>query len=108
MKLRINDTVQVICGKSKGHTGKILKIWKKSNKVIVEGANIIKKHIKKQEGRPGEVIEKEASLHMSNVMVLCPKTKKPTRIKYEKTKTGEKIRIAKKSGEIIKKTTKKN
>lgn len=101
MKLKKDDTVIIIAGKDKGKTGKIMRIFKKTNKIIVEKINMRKKHIKKTERRAGEIITYEAPLNASNAMLLDPKTNKPTRIGYKRLENGEKIRIAKKSGESI-------
>ena len=99
MKILINDTVQVIAGKDKGKTGVVRR--KNGERIVVEGINKHTKHLKGKEGKPGQKIQIEASLHASNVMLLDPKTKKPTRVKYEYTSAGEKRRIAVKSGEVI-------
>ncbi len=104
MKIKVGDTVQFIAGKSrhsKKNTGKVLKIDKKNNKVIVEGHNIRKKFIKKTTNEPGRIIEFEAPVDASNVMVVCPKTNKPTRVGYIITKDKKKERIAKVSGESL-------
>lgn len=100
MKLKTGDKVVVVSGSNKGKEGKITKIL--DNKVIVEGVNIVKKHLKpKNNNGTGEIIEMEAPIHVSNVMLSDPKTKKPTKIKIEKDSKGKKIRISKKSNEKI-------
>ena len=100
MKLKKGDKVVVICGKDKGKEGKITKILE--DKVIVEGINIVKKHLKpKNNNGTGEIVEREAPIHASNVMLVDPKTKKPTKVKIEKDSKGKKIRISKKSNEKI-------
>lgn len=98
MKLKVNDHIIVIAGKSKGKTGKILKINHKTDRVIVEKVNLVKKHKKKSGNAPGERKEMEAPIHVSNVMLLDPKDQKPTRIGYRVRKDGKKERYAKKSG----------
>ncbi len=99
MKLKKGDKVVVVYGSNKGKEGKITKIL--DNKVIVEGVNIVKKHLKpKNNNGTGEIVEVEAPIHASNVMLIDPKTKKPTRVKTVKEK-GKKIRISKKSNEKI-------
>lgn len=103
MYLKRLDKVQVVRGKSvdKGKVGTIKKVLTKENRVIVEGVNMVKKHLKPSAtGTQGGVIEMEAPIDASNVMLLDPKTNKPTRIGYE-VRDGKKIRIAKKSGEPI-------
>ena len=100
MKLKTGDKVIVVSGSNKGKEGKITKIL--DNKVIVEGVNIVKKHLKpKNNNGTGEIIEMEAPIHVSNVMLSDPKTKKPTKVKIEKDSKGKKIRISKKSNEKI-------
>lgn len=100
MKLKTGDKVVVVSGSNKGREGKITKIL--DNKVIVEGVNIVKKHLKpKNNNGTGEIIEMEAPIHASNVMLIDPKTKKPTKVKIEKDSKGKKIRISKKSNEKI-------
>ena len=99
-KLKTGDKVVVITGSNKGSEGKITKIL--DEKVIVEGVNIVKKHLKpKNNNGTGEIIEMEAPIHVSNVMLSDPKTKKPTKVKIEKDSKGKKIRISKKSNEKI-------
>lgn len=98
MKLKVNDLVQVIAGKDKGKRGKITRIDRKNDKVVVEKINMRKKHIRKSANKPGEIITFEGPIHISNVMIICPETDKPTRIGYQKTKDGKKERISKKSG----------
>lgn len=100
MKLKTGDKVVVVSGSNKGKEGKITKIL--DNKVIIEGVNIVKKHLKpKNNNGTGEIIEMEVPIHVSNVMLSDPKTKKPTKVKIEKDSKGKKIRISKKSNEKI-------
>ena len=100
MKLKTGDKVVVVSGSNKGKEGKITKIL--DSRVIVEGVNIVKRHLKpKNNNGNGEIIEIEAPIHVSNVMLIDPKTKKPTKIKIEKDKKGKKIRISKKSNQKI-------
>ncbi len=108
MKFKIGDTVVVIAGKfrqvgekNEPAVGKILKIDKKKNRVVVEGVNMVKRHMRKRGNNPGEILEFEASIDASNVMLLDPKTKKATRIAYTKDKKGKKQRITKKSNTVI-------
>ena len=101
MNLKVGDKVVVIAGSSKGKEGKIIKVLKNENKVIVEGCNIVKKHKKGNGQETGGILEVEAPIHASNVMIIDPKTKKRTRIGYTIDKNNKKIRIAKKSGEKI-------
>lgn len=97
MKLKVNDQVMVIAGKDKGKTGQITKIDHKKNKVTVSKVNLRIKHIKKRQNQPGEKISFEAPLSASNVMVIDPKSGKPTRIKHKKLVSGKKERLSVKS-----------
>jgi len=100
MKLKTGDKVVVISGANKGKEGKITKVL--DDKVIVEGVNVRKKHLKpKNNNGTGEIVEIERPIHRSNVMIVDPKTKKPTKIKIDFDKNGKKIRISKKSNEKI-------
>ena len=99
-KLKTGDKVVVVSGSNKGKEGKILKLLEE--KVLVEGVNIVKKHLKpKNNNGNGEIVETEAPIHKSNVMLLDPKTKKPTKVKIETDNKGKKVRISKKSNEKI-------
>ena len=100
MKLKTGDKVVVIAGANKGKEGKITKVL--DNKVVVEGVNMMKKHLKpKDNNGTGEIVEVERPIHVSNVMLVDPKTKKPTKVKIDFDKNGKKIRISKKSNEKI-------
>ena len=101
MHVKKGDKVQVISGKDKGKQGVILAALPKKNRVLVEGVNIVKKHAKPTQASPqGGIIEKEAPIHVSNVMPLDPKTGVPTRVGYQLV-DGKKVRVAKKSGELL-------
>lgn len=103
LKIRKGDLVQVTAGDSKGKQGQVLEVQLANNRVIVEGANMVSKHTKPSAAAPnGGIIKKEASLHISNVMLVDAKSGKPTRIGKKKNADGKSIRIAKKSGEEIK------
>ncbi len=102
MHVKKGDKVQVIAGKDKGKQGVILAAFPKQDKVLVEGINIVKKHAKPSQTNPqGGIINKEAPIHVSNVMPLDPKTGVPTRVGH-KMVDGKKVRVAKKSGEAFK------
>ena len=97
-----NDTVKILTGKYKGKTGKVLKVFPNENRVVVEGVNIIKRHTKpSQKNQQGGIVEKEAPINASNAMVIDPKTSEPSRIGYKYLEDGSKVRISKKSGEIL-------
>ncbi|WP_118193209.1 50S ribosomal protein L24 [Albibacterium indicum] len=103
LKIRKGDLVQVIAGNSKGVQGKVLEVDVKSSRVVVEGANIVSKHTKPNATNPnGGIIKKEASIHISNVAYVDPKSGKPTRIGRKLNSDNKLTRIAKKSGEEIK------
>jgi large subunit ribosomal protein L24 len=107
MKIRKNDNVKVIAGNDKGRTGKVLKVFPKESRVIVEGINLRKRHTKPTQRNPqGGIQEKEAPIHSSNVMILDPKSNEPTKIGAKiilDEKTGKKkiARVSKVSGEMI-------
>ena len=101
MNFKVGDKVVVIAGSSKGKEGKITKVLRKENRVIVEGCNIIKKHKKGNQNETGGILEMEAPIHASNVMIVDPKTKKRTRIGHTIDKNNKKVRITKKSNEKI-------
>lgn len=101
MNFKVNDKVIVITGKDKGKVGKILKVLREKNKVIVEGINIIKKSQKPNGVSTGGIVEKEAPIHISNVMHIDPKTNKRTRIGKTFDKDGNKYRVSKKTNEKI-------
>lgn len=101
MNFKVGDKVVVIAGSSKGKEGKIIKTLKTENKVIVEGVNIVKKHRKGNGQESGGILEVEAPIHASNVMMIDPKTKKRTRIGHTIDKNNKKIRVSKKSNEKL-------
>ena len=102
MNFKVGDEVVVITGSDKGKKGKIIKTLKDENKVVVEGVHVVKKHQKPTGQDNGGIIEMEAPIHASNVMIIDPKTKKRTRIGHTTdTKSNKKIRITKKSNEKI-------
>ena len=101
MKLKVGDKVVVISGKDKGKEGKIVKTLREQNRVVVEGVNVVKKHIKPNGQTAGSIVETEASIDASNVMIVDPKTGKATRIGHTIDKKGKKVRVAKKSNSTI-------
>lgn len=102
MNFKIGDKVVVIAGSNKGKEGKIIKVLRGDNKVIVEGVNLVKKHKKGNGQETGGILEIEAPIHASNVMMIDPKSKKRTRIGHTiDEKSNKKIRIAKKSNEKL-------
>ena len=100
--VRKGDTVVVIAGKERGKRGKVLRVIPDKGRVIVERINMIKKHQRPtQKLRQGGIIEREGSLHISNVMLVDPRNDKPTRVGVRALSDGKKVRLAKKSGEMI-------
>jgi large subunit ribosomal protein L24 len=107
LKIRRDDTVKVISGKDKGKTGRVLRVEPKKHRVFVEGMNIQKRHTRPRSIRDaqraeqvGGVIEKEGPIHISNVMLVDPKSGDPTRVRIER-EGGRRVRVAKKSGETF-------
>ena len=101
MKLRTDDEVIVISGKDKGKTGKIIRVDRSRDRVYVEGINIVKRHQRPNPGRPNArvgVIEREGPVHVSNVALLDPKDRKPTRVGTRRTEQGSRMRVTKRSG----------
>ncbi|WP_319588137.1 50S ribosomal protein L24 [uncultured Desulfobulbus sp.] len=95
--LRVNDKVEVIAGKDKGRVGKILRIENANNRLIVERINLIKKHQKATEAtQSGQIIEREAGLHISNVMLVCPECSETVRVGKKLLEDGTKVRMCKK------------
>ena len=103
LHIKKGDTVMVISGEDKGHSGRVLEVLVKEQRAIVEGLNMIKKHAKPSAKNPqGGIISKEAPIHISNLNVVDPKTGKATRIGRRLNENGKLVRYAKKSGEEIK------
>jgi large subunit ribosomal protein L24 len=101
LHVKKDDTVFVITGKDKGKKGRIIAAYPRENRVLVEGINMVKKHAKPSQQNPqGGIVNQEAPIHVSNVMLLDPKTNKPTRVGYKVLENGTKVRVAK-SGEVI-------
>ena len=101
MNFKTGDKVVVISGKDKGKEGTITHVLRSENRVVVEGVNIVKKHVKGNGQQAGSINEVEAPINASNVMIIDPKTKKPTRIGHKIDKDGKKIRISKKSNSSL-------
>jgi len=107
MKIHKNDTVMVIAGNARGKTGKVLKVYPERERIIVEGVNIIKRHTKPNQRNPqGGIVQREAPIHVSNVMLLDPKSNQITRVgtrvvKDETTGKKRRMRVAKTTGEMF-------
>lgn len=97
-----NDMVVVVAGKDKGKRGKVLKVIPKTERLLVERVNVVKRHTRpKGTTQQGGIVEKEAPLHISNVMVICPKCDRPVRTGHSFLADGRKVRVCKKCGEAI-------
>jgi len=106
--LKVNDQVEVITGKDKGRVGKILKMDKKSDRALVERINMIKRHTKaRAAGQEGQIVEKEALIHISNLMLVCPKCTNTVRLASKTLDDGSKVRICKKCSESVESSKKK-
>ncbi|MCK4325341.1 50S ribosomal protein L24 [bacterium] len=102
MNVRKGDMVQAVTGRDKGKTGKVLRVFPKKERVIVEGINFVKRHTKAQPPeQQGGILKKEASIHISNVMVYCPRCNKATRVGHRKLEDGTKSRLCRRCGELI-------
>jgi len=102
LKIRRDDIVLVAAGKDKGKKGKVLQVSSASSRAIVEGINMMKKHLRRRrEQDQSGIIEMEAPIHISNLMILCKHCSKPTRIGVKVLKDGSRSRICKKCGEIL-------
>lgn len=100
-KLKKGDKVVVLTGKDRGRRGEILKMLRDQNKAIVQGINVIKRHTKPSQAGPGGIVEKELPIQLSNLGIEDPKDGKPTRVGIKILEDGSKVRIAKRSGEMI-------
>jgi large subunit ribosomal protein L24 len=100
-KIRKGDKVTVITGRDKGKTGEVLRVLRKDSRVLVQGVNVVKRHTRPTQTTPGGIVEKEASLHISNIAHVDPKSDRPTRVGIRIEKGGRKVRFAKRSGEAL-------
>ncbi len=101
MKIRKGDDVIVLTGKDKGKTGSVLRAMPKERRVLVQGVNMVKRHMRASAGQVAGIVEKEAPIHVSNVALIDPTTRKPTRVGYKVLEGERKVRVARRSGEII-------
>jgi len=101
LKIKKGDSVVVITGRDKGKTGEVLRVLPADLRIIVQGINVAKRHARPRMGDPGGIIEKELTIHISNVAHIDPRSSKPTRIGYKNLDDGRKVRFARRSGEVI-------
>lgn len=102
-RIHKDDKVMVIIGKDAGKIGKVLKILRKKDRVLVEKLNLVKRHMRPNPylQQPGGILEKEMPIHVSNLMVVCSACAKPTRVGYKHTEDGKKVRFCKKCNEVM-------
>ena len=99
-KFKVNDTVKITAGKDKNQTGKVIEVIPSENKVVVEGKNVYKKHVKKQGEQAGSIISRFRPLSVASVALICPNCGKPTRVGFD-AKADSKVRVCRKCGEVI-------
>lgn len=101
-RIRKGDTVVVITGADRGKRGEVLSVQPKDDRAVVQGVNVAKRHTKPRGmGQPGGIVEREATIHLSNLMLVDPKTDKPTRVGFRVLDDGRKVRVARASGDVI-------
>jgi len=101
LKIKRGDSVVVIAGRDKGRTGEVLRVFPDESRVIVQGVHVAKRHTRQRMGEPGGIVEKELTIHISNVAHVDPQSRKPTRVGYRSLDDGRKVRFARRSGEVI-------
>ena len=101
-KIRKDDEVIVLTGRDKGKRGAVLRVVTRTDRVLVEGVNVTKRHVKPTQADPqGGIVEREAPIHISNVALIDPESDRPTRVRYKSLEDGRKVRVAARSGEVI-------
>ena len=100
LKIKKGDQVVILSGDDKGKTGEVVKAMPKEGKVVVQGVNLVKRHTKPSQTTPGGIVTKEAPISVSNVAIVDPKSNKASKIGYKEV-DGKKVRVARKSGEVI-------
>jgi large subunit ribosomal protein L24 len=101
IKIKKGDNVVVITGRDKGKTGEVLRVFPAELRAIVQGVNLAKRHTKPRMGDPGGIVEKELTIHISNIAHVDPQSRKPTRVGFRRLGDGRKVRFARRSGEVI-------
>jgi len=101
LKIKKGDRVVVRTGRDKGKTGEVLKVMPNDNRAIVQGVNTVKRHTRPSQTAQGGIVEKEATIHISNLAIADPKDDSPTKVGFKVLEDGRKVRFAKRSGEII-------
>jgi large subunit ribosomal protein L24 len=100
-KIKKGDKVVVLAGRDKGRQGSVLKVLPAENRAVVQGVNMVRRHQKQTAGQEGGIVSKELAIHMSNLAHIDPKDGKPTRVGFKTLDGGKKVRVAKRSGEVI-------
>jgi len=101
LKIKKGDNVVVITGRDKGKTGEVLRVFPAEARVIVQGVHLAKRHTRPHMGEPGGIVEKELTIHISNIAHIDPQSRKPTRVGFRRLGDGRKVRFARRSGEVI-------
>jgi large subunit ribosomal protein L24 len=101
LKIKKGDNVVVISGRDKGKRGEVLRVLPTEARVVVQGINVARRHTRPRMGDPGGIVEKELTIHISNVAHIDPQSSRPTRIGYKFLEDGRKVRVARRSGEVI-------
>jgi large subunit ribosomal protein L24 len=101
LKIKKGDTVVVISGRDKGKRGQVLRVFPDENRVIVQGVHMARRHTRPRFGEPGGILDKELTIHVSNVAHIDPQSGRPTRVGYRILDDGSKVRVARRSGEVI-------
>jgi len=103
LHVKKNDQVEVLAGKDSGKTGRVLRVLPKENRALVENVNTVRRHTRPnpQKNVQGGIVDREASIHLSNLMVVCPECSKPVRVSYQSLADGKKVRVCKKCGGTI-------
>jgi large subunit ribosomal protein L24 len=101
LKIKRGDNVVVISGRDRGKRGEVLRVFPQDARLIVQGVHIARRHTKQRLGEPGGIVDKELTIHVSNVAHIDPQSGKPTRIGYRSLDDGRKVRVARRSGEVI-------
>jgi large subunit ribosomal protein L24 len=101
MKIKKGDTVVVLSGRDRGREGEVLKAMPKEDRLVVSGVNLVRRHQRPSPQDPGGIVDKELSIHVSNVAIVDPKERMATRVGYKVLEDGRKVRVARRSGEII-------
>jgi large subunit ribosomal protein L24 len=101
LKIKKGDNVVVITGRDKGKTGEVLRVFPAEARVIVQGVHLAKRHTRPRMGEPGGIVEKELTIHISNISHIDPQSRKPTRVGFRRLGDGRKVRFARRSGEVI-------